>query len=99
MAFVNVTDSTETIEIKVKVENELQLTDSEDPTPTDLVQEIKIEPDDDLENIPKITDSRDTIEIKVEQEDEYFEYLPIKEESGLRIIDSRSLVKEEFDIN
>ena len=71
-----------------------QLTDSEDPTPIVLVQELKIEPDDDLENVQKITDSTETIE-----EAECSEYLPINKENGLKIIDSRSLVQEECDIN
>ena len=75
------------------LEEEAQLTDSED---TVLVLEVEIEPDD-LKNFQKITDSGETIKMKVEQE--CSEYLPINKENGLQIIDSRSLVKEECDIN
>ena len=87
-----ITDSTETIEVKVEEEMKSQLPDSED---TVLVLEVEIEPDD-LKSVQKITDSDETIEVKVEQNAECSEseYLPRKEENGLQKIDSRSLVQE-----
>ena len=94
-----ITGSGETIEIKVEEEKETNFTDTEDPTPIVLVEEVEIEPDNDFEKcVQKITDSEEATEVE-EQEAEYLEYLPINIENGLQIIDSRSLVQEDCDIN